>query len=94
MENPFRINPNSKLARCSKAWSVGNHASAYETADLEVAKINTLSRTGVSGILPIACFVLSFFSSYERHEVPTQFRDEYDAAMLVAGEYCREQGWL
>lgn len=66
------------------AFSAGNYASAYETTDYaEASQGLTRSADGEYR----TAFLLGFFASFERDEVPSKHQAEYDAAATsdVAG---------
>jgi hypothetical protein len=62
----------------SHGFSAGNYCNAYETQDLEGA----LKKRAVASRSPAyrAAFVLGFFASYELHEIPSSWREEFDEA--------------
>jgi hypothetical protein len=71
-------------AEFSKGFDAGNYAAAYETEDYSAAS-NALN--GVSCFYRIG-YRLGFFSSYETHEVPEEYRAD------VARERTQYRGWF
>jgi len=77
-------NTNTKL---SWAFDAGNYASAYVSEDLQIA----LDRDSHEGDCYHA-YLLGFFSSYELHEIPGDYRDDYITAHYAIGDRMRALG--
>lgn len=89
---------------CSRGFSAGNYANAYETTDLETA-LDALDTAGLdldADTRPTdpmqreayrAAFILGFFGSYSLDEIGD--REEYDQAYhSAAGKQCLAAGYL
>lgn len=73
----------------SRGFSAGNYANAYATECLETALAGlSMNRSDAYR----AAYVLGFYSSYERHEMPDP--EAYDDAMAAVGARAKELGFI
>ena len=78
----------------SHGYDAGNSAAAYLSEDINVA----LRRLDIrpDGSEPshayYGAFVLGFYSSFERHEIPMRRRETFDDAMTTYAPMLREIG--
>jgi hypothetical protein len=59
----------------SHGFDAGNYAAAYETEDYEVAANRIAGKVSKTYM---QAHMLGFFSSYELHEIPEEWRDEVE----------------
>lgn len=77
------IEPDRYLAavRHSRSYDAGNYDNAYVSEDLETVweqrNKDDLSRRG---------YVLGFWATYELHEVPGRYREEYESYLAPGDE--------
>lgn len=82
---------------CSQGFDAGNYANAYDSTDLDLAIESAEIDPDVDPSRPgyRHAFILGFFASYALHEIPGEYRDEYDQAYhSAAGQHCAAAGYL
>jgi hypothetical protein len=68
------------VLRISRGFSAGNYAGAYISEDLDTAMEREELHWELKNEAFRHAFILGFFSSYELHEVPGSYREQYDEA--------------
>lgn len=84
-----------QLVDISHGFSAGNFANAYNSEDARIAWRMTVQDYGECSEEFYHAWVLGFFSTYEVHEIPMEYQQDFsDAYYSPIGEQCLDAGYL